>query len=34
VQLPERVDTELVQFLEKWGPTHPYGVRAKIGLED
>jgi len=34
VLLPERVDNELVQFLEKWGPTHPYNVRAKLGLED
>jgi DnaJ-class molecular chaperone len=34
VMLPERVDAELAQFLEKWGPTHPYNVRAKLGLED
>jgi DnaJ-class molecular chaperone len=34
VVLPEKPDTELAQFLEKWGPTHPYGVRNKLGLED
>lgn len=34
VVLPEKLDTELTQFLERWGPTHPYNVRAKLGLED
>ncbi len=34
VLLPEKPDTELTQFLEKWGPTHPYNVRAKLGLEE
>ena len=31
---PEKPDTELAQFLERWGPTHPYNVRGKLGLED
>jgi len=34
VVLPEKPDTELAQFLERWGPTHPYNVRNKLGLED
>jgi len=34
VVLPEKPDTELTQFLERWGPTHPYNVRNKLGLED
>ncbi len=34
VMLPEKIDGELAQFLEKWGPTHPYNVRSKLGLED
>jgi DnaJ-class molecular chaperone len=34
VVLPEKIDTELAQFLERWGPTHPYNVRGKLGLED
>lgn len=34
VMLPEKIDAELTQFLERWGPTHPYNVRAKLGLED
>jgi len=34
VVLPEKPDAELSQFLERWGPTHPYNVRAKLGLED
>ena len=34
VVLPDKVDAELAQFLEKWGPLHPYNVRAKLGLED
>jgi DnaJ-class molecular chaperone len=34
VVLPEKTDAELTQFLERWGPTHPYNVRAKLGLED
>ena len=34
VVLPEKIDTDLAQFLERWGPTHPYNVRGKLGLED
>lgn len=34
VMLPEKIDGELAQFLERWGPTHPYNVRSKLGLED
>ncbi len=34
VMLPDKADPELAQFLEKWGPTHPYKLRSKLGLED
>src|SRR5271156_520683 len=34
VLLPEKPDTELATFLERWGPTHPYNVRSKLGLDD
>jgi DnaJ-class molecular chaperone len=34
VVLPPRIDADLQNFLEKWGPSHPYAVRGKLGIED
>ncbi|TAD90694.1 MAG: J domain-containing protein [Alphaproteobacteria bacterium] len=34
VVLPERQDTDLVAFVERWGPANLYDVRRKAGLED
>ena len=31
VMLPERIDDELAEFLDRWGKTHPYEVRGRIG---
>ncbi|HKX09442.1 MAG TPA: J domain-containing protein [Stellaceae bacterium] len=31
VVLPEPPDSELTQFLERWGERHPYDVRGKLG---
>jgi DnaJ-class molecular chaperone len=32
VVLPEGGDPELAEFVERWGPTHPYDVRGKAGM--
>lgn len=31
VTMPEKIDGELKEFLEKWGPRNPYDVRKKFG---
>ena len=33
VVLPEVVDSELGEFMERWGRTHPYDVRGKKGKD-
>ncbi|MFO1061666.1 MAG: J domain-containing protein [Dongiaceae bacterium] len=32
VVLPEGGERELTEFLERWGPAHPYDVRGKAGM--
>lgn len=32
VMLPDKPDTELQTFLEKWSQTHPYDVRTRAGM--
>jgi DnaJ-class molecular chaperone len=34
VVLPDRLDPDLIQFMERWGPAHGYDVRRRVGLED
>lgn len=34
VVLPDRLDAELIEFMEKWGSRHSYRVRAKLGIDD
>ena len=31
VMLPENVDADLTQFIEKWGATHAYNPRKSLG---
>ena len=31
VVLPEVIDRELGEFMERWGSTHPYDVRGRKG---
>jgi DnaJ-class molecular chaperone len=33
VVLPPRIDADLQNFLERWGPSHGYAVRGKLGVE-
>jgi len=33
VVLPERPDSELSDFIERWSKRHPYDVRTKVGLK-
>jgi DnaJ-class molecular chaperone len=33
VVLPPRVDADLAHFMEKWGPTHTYAVRGRLGVD-
>jgi DnaJ-class molecular chaperone len=32
VVLPDTIDKELSDFIERWGKTHPYDVRGKTGI--
>jgi DnaJ-class molecular chaperone len=32
VVLPDTIDKELNDFMERWGKTHPYDVRSKAGM--
>ena len=32
VVLPDQVDPELKEFIERWGKTHPYDPRSKAGI--
>ena len=31
VMLPDTIDKELSDFIERWGKTHPYDIRSKTG---
>jgi DnaJ-class molecular chaperone len=31
VVLPDKVDSELKEFIERWSAAHPYDVRSKAG---
>lgn len=33
VMLPERPDPDLAEFIQRWGPAHPYAVRSKLGVD-
>jgi DnaJ-class molecular chaperone len=32
IRLPDSIDTELDEFIERWAKTHPYDVRDKTGI--